>query len=175
MVLARGASPFQVAMGSFLIDVYCLGVKNVMLQSLNDEEFSFYLDQIKTASPLIPIDPGHARKLLRDLAAWSRALGFAPHHDFAVVERLFGDIDANASVEAFQFGRDGKPAYIPGPGESPLQIRRNVEQLQRALGEGGFDLLSAAGVRLADTVAALERRPCPRTRSHRPKSLQRHA
>lgn len=144
LVLARGTSPYQVAMGSFLIDVYCLGIKNVMFQSLGDEEFSFYLEQIGAASPLIPLEPGHARKLLRDLAAWSQELGFAPHRDFAVVERLFGDVDANAGVEAFRFGRDGKPAYIPGPGESPLQIRRNVEQLQRALGEDGFELLTAA-------------------------------
>jgi hypothetical protein len=84
-----------------------------------------------------------ARKLLRDVVAWSRSIGFAPHRDFAVVERLFGDVDSNASDAAFQFGREGKPVYVPGPGESSQQVLRRVAHLQRTLGEGGFDLIVA--------------------------------
>jgi hypothetical protein len=34
------------------------------------------------------VEPSMARKLLRDVVAWSRSIGFAPHRDFAVVERL---------------------------------------------------------------------------------------
>ena len=144
LVLARGTSSYQVTMGSFLLDVFCLGVKDVMFKSLGDEEFEFYLDAVEATSPLVQIDPRLARRLLRDLAAWSQSFGFAPHRDFAVVEQLFGDIDVNASGEPFRFGRDGRPVYMPGPGESPLQIRRNVEQLQKVLGDGGFDFSTAA-------------------------------
>jgi hypothetical protein len=144
LVLARGASSYQVTMGSFLLDVFCLGVKDVMFKSLGDEEFEFYLDAVEATSPLVQIDPGVARRLLRDLAAWSQSFGFAPHRDFAAVEQLFGDVEVNASGEPFRFGRDGRPVYMPGPGESPLQIRRNVEQLQKALGDGGFDFSTAA-------------------------------
>jgi hypothetical protein len=48
-------------------------------------------------------------------------------------------VDASACDVAFRFGRDGKPFYLPGPTESPSLIRRRLEQLQRGLGEGGFD------------------------------------
>jgi hypothetical protein len=88
---------------------------------------------------LASIDPHHARKLLRNLAGWSQSIGFAPHRDFAAVERLFGDVSADASDEVFQFGRDGKPVYIPGPSETAPQMRRRIEQLQRYLGDDGFE------------------------------------
>jgi hypothetical protein len=40
--------------------------------------------------------------------------------------------------------RDGKPLYIPGPFDSPSLIRRHIEQLQKHLGEGGFEFETAA-------------------------------
>jgi len=65
------------------------------------------------------VDPSYARKLLRDVAAWAASIGFAPHRDFAAIERLFGDVSADASHAAFQFGREGKPLYV----QSPTQLR----------------------------------------------------
>jgi hypothetical protein len=142
VVLARGGR--DVALAAFLVDVFCLGIKDVMFQSLDEEAAEMYLQTTHAAAPLIAVEPSYARKLLRDLSAWSQSIGFAPHRDFEPVEKLFGDVDADASDAAFRFGRDGKPFYIPGPSESPLQIRRRVEQLRKTLGDGGFDLEIAA-------------------------------
>ena len=144
LILARGATPHDVALSSFLIDVFCLGIKDVTFQSVEGDILDMYLDRMDTASPLVPVDPSYARKLLRDLAAWSQSIGFAPHRDFAVVEPLFGDVDPNASDAVFRFGRDGKPVYIPGPSESLPQVQRRIEHLRKTLGVGGFDLDTAA-------------------------------
>lgn len=144
LILARGATPHDVALGSFLLDVFCLGIKDVTFGLLEDDTLEMYLDVTDAASPLVPVDPSYARKLLRDLAAWSQSIGFPPHLDLAAVEPLFGDIDPNASEAAFQFGRDGKPVYIPGPSETSLQILSRIEHLRRTLGDSGFDLETAA-------------------------------
>lgn len=140
LVLTRGASPYHVVLSSFLLDVFCLGIKDVMFQPVDEDMLALYLETTDRGSPLVAVDPGYARKLLRDLAAWSRSIGFVPYHDFAAVERIFGDVSADASDAAFQFGRDGKPVYIPGPTESASAIRRRIGQLERHLGAGGFDL-----------------------------------
>jgi hypothetical protein len=51
------------------------------------------------------VDPSYARKLLRDAAAWAAAThGIAPHRDFAVAERLFGGVSADACDVPFRFG-----------------------------------------------------------------------
>jgi hypothetical protein len=144
VVLARGATLNDVTFGSFLVDVFCLGIKNVMFASLDGEVFGRLIDAIDASSPMIPVEPSYARKLLRDLAAWSQSIGFAPHQEFVAVEALFGDVCADASEAVFRFGRDGKPFYIPGPGESPPLVQRRIEHLQKMLGGNGSDLDTAA-------------------------------
>jgi hypothetical protein len=79
LVLARGATPNHIALSSFLIDVFCVGIKDVMFKSVEREVFEMYMDATDAGSPMAPVDPSYARKLLRDLAAWSQSIGFAPH------------------------------------------------------------------------------------------------
>ncbi len=144
LVLARGATPHHVAFSSFLIDTFCLGIKDVMFESVDSEVFEMYMDATDAGSPIVSVDPSYARKLLRDLAAWSQSIGFAPHRDFAAVERMFGDVSADASDAVFRFGRDGKPVYIPGPNDTAPLIQRRIEQLQKHLGDDGFGFETAA-------------------------------
>jgi hypothetical protein len=144
LIVARGATPDHLAFGSFLLDVFCLGIKDVMFESLDSDEFDTCVAMADAGSRLAPVDPSDARKLLRDLAAWSQSIGFSPHRDFAAVERIFGDVSADASEADFQFGRDGKPRYIPGPFESATLIRRRIEQLRKHLGDDGFEFETAA-------------------------------
>jgi hypothetical protein len=144
LVLARGASPHYTTVGSFLIDVFCLGIKDVLLKSMESDAFEMYMDMTDGVSAMVPVDPGYARKLLRDLAAWSQSIGFPPHRDFAAVERIFGGVSADASDTVFRFGLDGKPLYIPGPFDSASLIRRRIEQLQKRLGDDGFEFEIAA-------------------------------
>jgi hypothetical protein len=138
LVLARGATPHHIAVSAFLIDVFCLGIKDVMFESVEREDFEMYIDTADAGSAMVPVDPSYARKLLRDLAAWSQSIGFAPHRDFAAVERVFDDVSADASDAGFRFGRDGKPFYIPGPNETNALIQRRIEQLRKSLGDDGF-------------------------------------
>ncbi|MBR1126130.1 hypothetical protein JQ628_31725 [Bradyrhizobium lablabi] len=139
LVLARGANPYRLELASFLLDVFCLGVKDVMFESIEGKVFEMYMDAADAASPVVAVDPGYARKLLRDLVAWSHSIGFAPHRDFAAVERIFGDANADASDAVFEFGCEGRPFYIPGPTESVTLARRRIEHLRKVLGEGAFD------------------------------------
>jgi hypothetical protein len=144
LILARGATRHHLVMSSFLIDVFCLGIKDVMFQRLEGDVFEMYMDATDDGSPMVSVHPSYARKLLRDLAAWSQSIGFAPHRDFTAVERIFGDVAADASEASFRFGRDGKPVYISGPTDTAPLIRQRVEQLRKYLGDDGFRLETAA-------------------------------
>jgi hypothetical protein len=144
VVLARGATSHHVALSSFLIDTFCLGIKNVMFESVDSEVFEIYMAATDAGSPIVSVDPSYARKLLRDLAAWSESIGFAPHPDFAAVERVFGDVSVDTSDAVFRFGRDGKPVYIPGPNDTVHLIQRRIEQLQKYVGDDGFGFEAAA-------------------------------
>jgi hypothetical protein len=144
LLLARGATPYRVVLSSYLLDTFCLGIKDVTFELADDEYFKLYVDAMNVASPMVRVDPAYARKLLRDLAVWSLSIGFAPHPEFATVERIFGDVSADASDAVFRFGCDGKPLYIPGPTDDAPLVRRRIEQLRKLLGDDGFRQESAA-------------------------------
>ncbi len=115
MLLTRGATEHHLSFSSFLLDTFCLGIKDVDFQSAEGDAVEMYIERSSAGSPLVSVDPSYARKLLRDLAVWSRSIGFVPPRDFAAVERIFGDVSADASDAVFRFGRNGKPVYMPGP------------------------------------------------------------
>ena len=63
LLVARGVTTHQFALASFLLDLYCLGIKDVMFRSVEAEEFALFLDTMAISSPLTPVDPAYARKL----------------------------------------------------------------------------------------------------------------
>ncbi|MBI3678142.1 MAG: hypothetical protein HY243_16150 [Proteobacteria bacterium] len=141
ILLIRGASPYRVAVAGFLVDLHCLGIKDVMFTWMGAEEFARYSEAMGETAPIDTIELQDARKLLRDAAAWAESIGFAPHKDFVAVERAFGDVDCDASTRRYTFGVNGKPLYVPGPTETRAQIRQRIEQLRRRLGPDGFDCM----------------------------------
>jgi len=127
LYLIRGVSGGPCSVGMFLIDSFCLGVKDVGFRMLGAQEVKTFISKLDDVSPARPIDPATARKLLRDVTTWAKSAGFNPHPDFAVVEKLFGDVDPNASDAVFEFGYQGQPLYVPGPHESAAEVRERVE------------------------------------------------
>jgi len=134
VILTRGVSSLSFELASFLVDVHCLGVKDVVFRTIESEEYEDYVAALESATALVAVAPADARKLLRDAAAWAGQFGFPPHKDYAVVERAFGDASAEASEAVFEFGRDGKPFYVSGPFDTPAQIRRRTEMLYKRFG-----------------------------------------
>lgn len=152
LVVARKAADGNVAMATFLLDAYCVGVKDVILRVDVASEIDRFLEALDAAQPMVAIEPTRARKLLRDLVAWSRSIGLAPHPDYAVAEPLFGDVSADACDESFSFGKDGKPLLIPGPSDTPARIRKRVEALHRTVGDDGFDYILEVGTEDDDDI-----------------------
>jgi hypothetical protein len=143
LILARGSTVGSLAVAGFLLDTYCRGVKDVMFRTMDAGELAPYLDMLRETTPLAPVEPSYARKLLRDLTRWSASLGFPPPRDFAAVERLFGTVDPEACDVAFEFGMGGKPLYVSGPGESLSAAHQHVERLQEQLDPEDFNYMVA--------------------------------
>ena len=112
LVLARGATPYNVTTAVFLLDTLALGIKDVFIRPLGDREFAGYVDRMSILTPMVPVEPSYARKLLHDLEAWARTIGVAPHRDYAGIERLFGTTDPAACDAAFEFDLEGKPVFV---------------------------------------------------------------
>lgn len=145
VILGRTISSLEVALGAFMVDVYCLGVKNGFYGERTHDQLKEMLDKMAgNGHPFTEVAPECARKLVEGAVAYAKNLGFAPHADYAPAAALFGDIDAEACLVEYEFGKDGKPFFVSGPNDTPAMIRRTVRTLTDKVGEGNFDFMVAA-------------------------------
>lgn len=99
----------------YLVDTFCLGVKNVVgpetvsdnrLTKLRHSVFAGY-DELAMSAPL-----ELAQHLVFGAVEFARGLGFEPHPDFAAAADHLGVWSGNCPIE---FGYNGSPFYIEGP------------------------------------------------------------
>jgi hypothetical protein len=132
----------DVLMAAFLVDVFCLGVKNAFIKSMPEPEYKEYLQQLQMQEPLKAVSAACARKLVEEAEAYAQELGFKPHKDYRKAQKIFGDIDPAECSRSFEFGLDGKPLYIAGPYDKPRFRNRVLKTLTENLEPGEFDFLT---------------------------------
>ncbi len=93
MLIARAIPDGRIVSGIFLVDTYCLGVKNAFMMVQSPIDFENILDKHFSGDDLKPATPACARKLIDDAIAYARDLGFEPHRDFRDASVVLGDID----------------------------------------------------------------------------------
>jgi len=134
----------QLLVAMFLLDVFCLGVKNAMSWRVSRREYKMML-MMNFAESMTPIQACCLKKLVLGAAAYAESLGFSPHEDYAAALTELEGIDARDCEAEYHFGRNGKPFYVRGPNESQAESQRIIGQLQRRCGEDGFDFLTDMG------------------------------
>ena len=142
VLLSRQRSDGQVAFASFLVDIYCLGVKNAMFGIGPRPRYDRDLyDKLTRQSKLIPLKPECARKLVEGAVRYALDLGFPPHEDYRTAKLIFGDISAEACTEEYTYGKDGKPFFVAGPYDSPARCEQILRTLKRHCGPEGHHFL----------------------------------
>ena len=139
LVLVRGPSRQLQNIACFMLDTFCLGVKDVFFRTVEREQAEYMLDGLRDLSLMVEVSPEEARKLLRDVAAWAAGNGFPQPEDFMATELLFGTVKPTETDYTARFGHDGKVLYIPGPSETPTQIRRRTEMVRARFGDAAVD------------------------------------
>jgi hypothetical protein len=132
----RGGS--KVSACGYLVDVYCLGVKNVFGPHTLDRrklpEFAHRYFRAYDAPPLAaPVEL--ARHLVFGAIAYARDLGFEPAPGF---EACAGHLGPWQGPSAIGFGLDGKPFFVEGPYDDATGAMMTLE---RSTGHGNFDFL----------------------------------
>jgi hypothetical protein len=141
LVFSRSLPDGRIALAAFLLDIFCLGVKDAFVTIVTRDEYAKRLRSWSTAESLQPMQPTCFRKLVEGGVAYAHDLGFNPHVDYEAARQIFGDVQATDRPTHFEYGHDGKPFYISGPHETAAQVRTIREHLERRLGPGKFDFL----------------------------------
>ena len=126
-------------MCGFLVDVYCLGVKDAVgpLAMGSDSIATFRRDFFAAfdAAPLaVPLDL--AQHLVHGAVAYARDLGFKPSSGLAATAPYLG---MPSTPTPIRFGREGSPFYISGPYDNPRAV---VQTLEATAGAGNYHYIA---------------------------------
>jgi hypothetical protein len=128
-----------VSVCGYLVDVWCLGVKDALgPKSVDRRKLPGYRDWYFRSyeQPPLAVPIELARQLVFGAVAYAHELGFEPHPDFAACAGHLGTWSGSSDIT---FGRDGKPTYIQGPHDDAGRI---IKTLRRSVGDGNFDYLT---------------------------------
>lgn len=129
VVVARHADAGFKVVAAFVLDTYCLGIKNCYIRVLPMSEATPVKDSHVAWSP------EDAKKLVIDGGAYAKDLGFSAHKDFNKAFKIFDGIDETLSTKEIEFGNNGKPMFIAGPFDSPAKCKRIIDTLNATCGE----------------------------------------
>jgi hypothetical protein len=164
VLISREMDNGHVAHATFLVDAFCLGVKDVVFAVSSRGEYDRLLGSLVDKFEYDNCSGEFLRKLVEDSVAYARSVGLEPHSDYQQAQAIFGDLDASRCPQQFTFGRSGKPLFICGPNDSPQRCARIVTALTDRCGPGGFDYvlhlpqskLAAAGLSRFGLISASE-------------------
>jgi len=135
ILIAREHRYGNLAVCGYLVDVFCLGVKDTIgprtfapdeLRVFTPGYFGAY------AEPPLRVPIELARSLVLGAVEYARGLGFEPHADFARARPLLGE---TAGPSPIGFGDRGRPHFISGPRDD---VERIVATLRSSVGDGRF-------------------------------------
>jgi len=141
VVVCRFKGDGRVEAGVFLVDVFCLGVKDAFFGiSPNEAQFrEEYLGEVLAKTT--PRPGAWGRKLVEDAVGFAQSLGISPCADYKKGARVFGGINAADCKETFVFGKAGRPLLMGTPEDDPERLARIQAMLKARLGEDNFDYI----------------------------------
>ena len=142
VLVSRELPDGKVAFVIFLVDAYCLGVKNVAMDVVVRTRYENEVrGRMFEHRPHRVLSPACARKLVEGAVEYTRSLGFPPYADYETAKVIFGDVDASQCTQEFTFGKDGKPLFVAGPYDSQERCRRIIATLEESCGPGGYNFV----------------------------------
>jgi hypothetical protein len=144
VLIARKQPDDNICFGVYLIDVYCLGLKNTFANT--DFSRSRYQSEIRNkifrAGKPVECSIELAQQMIYQSIEYAEQFGFEPQKDFMLSQYLLTPRGELEEPYDLTFGKDGKPFFINGPHDN---VPRILRQLEKTAGTGNYDFLAMVG------------------------------
>ncbi|MDX2230068.1 MAG: hypothetical protein NW220_10545 [Leptolyngbyaceae cyanobacterium bins.349] len=138
VTVARKAGFNRVEVCTYLVDVWCLGVKDVSgMRTVDPTTYRDFVDFAykEFAEGTAEISLEMAQAIVLGGIEYAAKLGLQPHRDFAAVRSHLGTWSGEPKLN---FGKNGKPFYMSGPYDDSMKI---LKTLRETVGEGNFEFI----------------------------------
>ncbi len=140
ILVARQQPDGDICFGVYLVDKYCLGVKNTFANAgfsrarYQDEVLGRIFRETKPSA--CPVELAH--QMIYASIEYAAQFGFEPEKDFALTQNLLAPRGELKEPYQLTFGRNGKPFFVAGPYDNATRI---LKQLEKTAGPGNYDYL----------------------------------
>jgi hypothetical protein len=143
ILLARQQPNGKICCGSYLVDKFCLGLKNTFAKTnLSPERYQDHYDKLSSRQTLIECPIELAHQMVYEGIDYAAQFGFEPQRDWAQSQYVLEPRGELEEPYKLTFGKNGKPFFISGPYDD---VKKITSQLEKTAGRGNFDVLILMG------------------------------
>ena len=144
VLVARQQPDGDICFGVYLIDTFCLGLKNTFANAGFSR--SRYINEVRNrvfrAGKPVKCSIELAHQMIYQSIEYAEQFGFEPEKDFMLSQYLLAPRGELEEPYKLTFGKDGKPFFIAGPHDNVARIMR---QLDKTVGPGNYHYMTMIG------------------------------
>lgn len=152
VVIAREHINGNITFCTYVVDLYCLGVKDTLYQfNVSMTQYRDILEKISTEMEMINIDYALAHNIVLASVEFAEEFGFKPCKEYESITKFMLEEDTD-DIELIEIecGKDGKPFYVQGPFEDDAKAHRIIAQLEKTAGRGNYNFILNTGDEFTD-------------------------
>ncbi len=141
VLVARKQPDGDICFGMYLIDRYCLGLKNTLAKvgiPLAQYQREVRNNIFRGEKPK-DCKPELAHQMVYEAIDYAAKFGFEPEKDWALTQYLLEPRGEFEEPYDLTFGKDGKPLFIAGPYDN---VQRIIRQLEKTAGPGNYHFMA---------------------------------
>lgn len=134
----------RLLVGSYLVDYWCLGVKDALPpRTMGTSEHQRLLESCEERfdEPFVDITLEQAQAIVYGAVDYAHNLGFEPHKDFNTKAQIHLGLRPETLLP-IEFGKDGQPFFMSGPYDN---VEKVLKTLEASVGLGNFRYMAAIG------------------------------
>ena len=141
VMVSRKHTNGNVTFAIYLVDLYCLGVKDTLfLFNVSELMYRQQLQRFYEMDEFTKIEYKLAHNIIYAAVEFAGDYGFIPDKLFTnVTQYLLEEDTEDIELIDIECGLHGKPAYFQGPNDNQATIKRILNQLERTAGRGNYN------------------------------------
>lgn len=138
VIIVRRHPNDKYTIGCFLIDVFCLGVKDVIYRvRIDEEEYKGLIEHLKSGG-LKAVSYDEAHNVVYGAASFAEEAGIMPHKDFHIGKNILEEDTDDVPLIEYTYGKEGKYFLVAN---SRLELSKYLPTLKKNLSEREFDYI----------------------------------
>ncbi len=148
VIVSRKHTGGRVSMAVYLIDIWCVGVKDSFYRlRMEDYEFNELVGAYNFGLRECSYDEAH--NWVYGAVAFAEEAGIEPNKSFKITQYMLEEDDDNIPLVEYEYGKNGKHTLVA---HSRLEASRYLPLLEKNLGKGNFDYILNADDDLDDVL-----------------------